>query len=92
MFEEIKKQHRTTITIDSDDFDYITTHQLKPSHLVRAMVRDHRVHTEDPLAHPTTREMQERSKRVSARLNQLLKVMQEILSKKQFEKLMEKLK
>lgn len=91
MFDGIRNQHRTTITIDNSDWEYMQKHHLKASHLVRAMVRDHRVHTEDPLAAPTTREMHDKIKNISARLNNLLRAAEELMSKKQFDKLMQKI-
>lgn len=84
-------QKRIHTTIDLDDYDYMKKHNLKAAHLIRGSIRDHRVHTNDPLANPTAREMLERNKKITARLNQLLGVMRKILSEKEFDKLMQKL-
>jgi hypothetical protein len=50
-------QRRTTISIDVEDFDYIQKHNLKPSHMIRAAVREHKVSMNDPQAIYSAREV-----------------------------------
>lgn len=90
MIDLIKPIRRIHTTIDEDDYIYMKKHQLRAAHLIRAMIRDHRVHTEDPDANPTTREMKTKIERLSARLNHIFEVLGKELSEKKFTELLQK--
>lgn len=59
-----KPQKRVTTTLDQDDYDYCKKKNIKFAHLIRAGVRDHKVHTEDPDAEPSLRQMRSDLKRL----------------------------
>ena len=91
MFEFGKPQKRIHTTINFDDYKYIKKHQLKAAHLIRAMVRDHRVHMDDPDANPTIREMKKKLEGAMARLNKVFAVLGKELPEKQFDEILQKI-
>lgn len=91
MIEINAPQRRIHTTINEEDYIYMKKHQLRAAHLIRAMIRDHRVHTNDPDANPTMREMQEKIKRLMTRLSGVMKTLEAELPKKHFEKIMQKI-
>jgi len=91
MIDLMKPIRRIHTTIDEDDYVYMKKHHLRAAHLIRAMVRDHRVHIEDPDANPTAREQNEKLQKAMSRINNIFKVMGKCLPPKKFEEILQKI-
>lgn len=76
MIFERQRQHRTTVTIDMPDWVYMKKHNLKPAHLIRAVIRDHRAFTEDGGAE-TTLQMRNKIERLSKLMNGYVQFLEE---------------
>lgn len=85
-----KKQHRTTTTIDHDDWLYIKKQGLKIAHCVRSFVREHKSITsgeakENLIAVERQRDVWK------GNFQKLISTMKRNMSKEEFESFLEKL-
>lgn len=79
-----KKQKKITTTIDEDDYLYVKKHGLKFAHFIRAGVRDHRVHTNDPDAEESMRDLRKSRDRIIEHRNKLLGALRDKLGEEEF--------
>lgn len=81
MFEQ--QQKKITTTIDNPDYVYCKKNGLKFAHLIRAGVRDHRVHSGDPDAVNSSREIIAARDRAIANNQKIIAAIKENLSEDQ---------
>lgn len=86
-----RNQKRVHTTLDSIDYEYCDKHNLKFAHLLRAAIRDHRVHTGDPDAVASARELKRARDHALDHRDKILKVLQDILTKDQYDGFLNKL-
>lgn len=67
---ELKGKRKATVstTIPIEDYNYVVEKGLRFQNLLIAAIRDHRVHSNDPDAEPSVREMRQKIERISERL------------------------
>ena len=85
------RKHRTTILIDNDhepndDWKYLQKRGLKPTNLLRKKIKD--LKETDLYGNVDYKEANER---LHARLTKLCEILNKILSKEQFEEIMQKI-
>jgi len=82
---------RTTVSINVEDLDYCKKHGLKPTHLIRAAIRDHKVHTDAPDADHTMRELIRSRKAMLESRQKILALFEKELGEKNFLEIIQKL-
>lgn len=90
MFESKPRQHRTTTTIDMDDWNFMKDKNIKVSHAVRSFVGERRLIDSGQYKETIENLRRARDKQVGLRDN-LLKALREVISKEQFDELMQKI-
>jgi len=92
IFRNDPNQKRIHTTIDYADAKYCKENNLKYAHLLRASIRDHRLHSGDPDVAPSVREIQIARDKAIAHRDKILKIIRENLTEEQYDKFIEKLK
>jgi len=75
-----------TTTVPIEDYQYVKEKGLKFQNLLMMAIRDHRVHTDDPDAVPTIREMRSRIERLQERLQNILDALQKRMTEDDYMK------
>lgn len=87
---DYRKQHRTTTTIDADDWKFMKEKNIRVAHAVRAFVAERRATDSGQYKESITTLRAQRDKQAALREN-LLKAMGDILTDAQFKELMQKI-
>lgn len=88
IFQE--KQKKITTTVDIADLHYCRKNGLKFAHLIRAGVRDHRLHSGDKSVVNTNREMLESRDKAIMHRDKILSAMRKVLTEEEFMRVLEK--
>lgn len=86
-----RNQERIHTTLDHVDFKYCKENNLKFAHLLRAAIRDHRLHSGDLDVAPSARELIKERDNIKNHRDRILEVLRKILSKEQFDDFFDKL-
>lgn len=87
---ENRTQHRTTTTIDREDFKFLKEKNIKVAHAVRAFCAERRSQDSGAYKETITNLRESRDKQIALRDN-FLKVLQATLSEAQFDEFIQKI-
>ena len=90
MFNKPSGQVRIHTTIDRIDLDYCKKKNLKFAHLLRASIRDHKLHSGEDVAE-SAKEMQQSKERAINHRNKIIAAIRKLLGPERFDEFIQKI-